>query len=347
MVGETDKTLADELRKLKYQARKPEELEVAMINSGDRPNTCREPAKMAPTFENDDRCLEGTSPNEEGRDDLKGPVELGYPLLDAETYDWTIQNLIMDDFQDGDLWIQMKMNKAQIFAQRYTEDKKELPLKEQIPKEFHQYLAVFSKEASEHFPEKKSWDHKIEMKPGFEPKAQKAFSLPQDEVKLAEAFVKENLEKGYIQPSQSPQSSPLFFVNKKDGGKRPCQDYRYLNEWTIKNAYSLPLIQDLIDGLQGMKYFTKLDIQWGYNNIRIRKGDEWKAAFRTPQGLFEPTVMFFGLCNSPATFQSIMDKIFNNKALQGWLKKYMDDILIAAKTQEELKERTLLVLKKL
>src|ERR1700704_5424181 len=197
-------------------------------------------------------------------------------------------------------------------------------------------MHVFSKAASERIPKQKPWDHKIELKPGFEPKAMKAFQLPLDEVKLAEEFVNENLSKGYIRPSESPQSSPLFFVDKKDGKKRPCQDYRYLNEWTIKNAYPLPLIGDLIDGLQGMKYFTKLDIRWGYNNIRICQGDEWKAAFRTPQGLFEPTVMFFGLTNSPATFQSIMDKIFTNEALLGWLKKYMDDLLIAAKTKEEL-----------
>ena len=102
-----------------------------------------------------------------------------------------------------------------------------------------------------------------------------------------------------------------------------------------------------MDGLQGMKYFTKLDIRWGYNNIRIREQDQWKAAFRTPQGLFEPTVMFFGLCNSPATFQSIMDDIFREEQGLGWLQKYIDDILIAAKTKEELKERTLRVLKKL
>jgi hypothetical protein len=95
------------------------------------------------------------------------------------------------------------------------------------------------------------------LKPGFIPKAQKAFSLPLNEVKLAEEFVKENLEKEYIQSSISPQSLPLFFVNKKDRSKRPCQDYHYLNEWTIKNPYPLPLIQDLIDGLQGKKYFTK------------------------------------------------------------------------------------------
>ena len=80
------------------------------------------------------------------------------------------------------------------------------------------------------------------------------------------------------------------------------QDYRALNSKTIKNVYLLPLISDLINHLRGARYFTKLDVRWGYNNVRIKEGDEWKAAFRTNRGLFEPLVMFFGLTNSPATF---------------------------------------------
>ena len=107
------------------------------------------------------------------------------------------------------------------------------------------------------------------------------------------------------------QSSP-FYVKKKDGKLRPCQDYQYLNDWTIKNAYSLPLISELIVKLAGTKYFSKLDVQWGYNNIRIKNGDQWKAVFKMDRGLFELTVMFFGLCNSPATFQGMMDSIFED-----------------------------------
>ena len=80
-------------------------------------------------------------------------------------------------------------------------------------------------------------------------------------------FLKENLEKGYIRPSQSPMASPFFFVGKKDGKLRPCQDYRYLNEHTIKNAYPLPLIGELLDKLKGARQFTKLEIRWGYNNV--------------------------------------------------------------------------------
>ena len=78
---------------------------------------------------------------------------------------------------------------------------------------------------------------------------------------------------------------------------------------TIKNRYPLPLIQELIDKLKSSKVFSKMDIQWGYNNIWIKEGDEWKAAFRMNKSLFEPTVMFFGLTNSPATFQAFMNHI--------------------------------------
>ena len=97
-------------------------------------------------------------------------------------------------------------------------------------------------------------------------------------------------------------ATPVFFVKKKDGRLRLVQDYRALNAMTVKNKYPLPLIPELIAKLRSAKYFTKLDVRWGFNNVRIKEGDEWKAAFRTNRGLFEPLVMFFGLTNSPATF---------------------------------------------
>ncbi len=104
---------------------------------------------------------------------------------------------------------------------------------------------------------------------------------------------------------------------------------------TIKNHYPLPLISDLIDKLHGAKYFTKLDVHWGYNNIRIREGDEEKAAFHTNRGLFEPTVMFFGLTNSPATFQWMMNDIFHDLIREGKVTIYLDDILIFSKNLDE------------
>ena len=142
-------------------------------------------------------------------------------------------------------------------------------MEEQIPKEFHEYLDVFSEEKAARFPEPKKWDHKIELKDTFTPKSFKTNNLtPAESIEL-DKFLKDNLEKGYIRPSQSPMASPFFFVNKKDGKLRPCQDYQYLNEHTVKNAYPLPLINELLDKLKGAKRFTKLDVRWGYNNVRI------------------------------------------------------------------------------
>jgi len=109
----------------------------------------------------------------------------------------------------------------------------------------------------------------------------------------------------------------------------------------------LPRVDELLDKLKGAKYFTKLDLQWGYNNVRIKIDDEWKAAFKTNKGLFEPLVMFFGLCNSPATFQNMMNDIFLMETDEGWILIYIDDILIFSKEKEDLQKLTLQVLKKL
>jgi hypothetical protein len=147
------------------------------------------------------------------------------------------------------------------------------------------------------------------MKPDFEPKKAKNIPLSPQEQKEVEEFLNDQLSKGYIQKSKSLQTSAAFFVLKKDMKKRMVQDYRYLNAWTIRNNYPLPLISELVDKVGKAKVFTKLDLRWGYDNIRIKEGDEWKAAFTTHHGAFEPTVMYFGLMNSPATFQTMMNSI--------------------------------------
>jgi Reverse transcriptase (RNA-dependent DNA polymerase) len=102
----------------------------------------------------------------------------------------------------------------------------------------------------------------------------------------------------------------------------------------VKNSYPLPLILEIMDKLKGAKYFTKLDVRWGYNNVQIRKGDEWKAAFKMNKGLFKPTMMFFGMCNFPATFQAMIDDIFMTMIDNQLVIVYMDDILIFANTLE-------------
>jgi len=151
-------------------------------------------------------------------------------------------------------------------------------------------------------PIRKVWDHAIEVKEGFVPRKGKVYPLSREGREEVREFVQEQLRKGYIQPSKSLQTVPVFFVGKKDGKKQMVQDYQYLNEWTIKNNYPLPLISEVLENIGTKKVFTKMDLRWEYNNVRIKEGDEWKVAFTTLERSFEPMVMFFGLTNSPATF---------------------------------------------
>ena len=127
----------------------------------------------------------------------------------------------------------------------------------------------------------------------------------------------------------------MFFVPKKDGKKRMVQDYCYLNKYTVKNNYSLPLIVQLVDKLQGTKMLTKMDLRWGYNNICIKEDDELKAAFICHHGAFESLIMFFGLCNSPSTFQTMMNEIFGD--MEDVVVIYIDDIMIFTKTDDPKK----------
>src|SRR5258707_13957068 len=101
--------------------------------------------------------------------------------------------------------------------------------------------------------------------------------------------------------------APVFFVKKKEGSLCLVQDYQKLNEIMVKNSYPLPLVSDMLTRLHDVEWFTTLDLHWGFNNVQLKEGDEWKAAFSTNQGLFKLLVMFFGLCNSPATFQTMMN----------------------------------------
>jgi len=123
-------------------------------------------------------------------------------------------------------------------------------------------------------------------------------------------------------------------VAKKDRTRRMVQDYHHINQWTLKNGYPLPLIVDILDGVGKRKVFTKLDLKWGYNNVRIKEGDKWKAALTTHIRAYEPTVMYFGLTNSPATFQTMMNNLFWDLINQGDTTTFIDNILIAMDTKE-------------
>jgi len=224
--------------------------------------------------------------------------------------------------------IQAKTSISQSLAHE-TETNEKKSFGELVPKEYHEFWSVFKKTSSEWFPERRPWDHRIDLKSEFIPKKSKIYLLNQKEEEGMNKFIDDNLKNGFICKSTSPQASPFFFVSKKDSQTlRPCQDYRYLNKSTIKNTYPLPSINDLLNKLHGAEIFMKLDVWWGYNNVWIKEGDEWKGAFITKRGLFELTVMFFGMTHLPATFQSMMNDYITNMIAQGWVLIYIDDILI-------------------
>jgi hypothetical protein len=150
----------------------------------------------------------------------------------------------------------------------------------------------------------------------------KLIPLSQAEQEELHKFMVEHMKRGTIRLFKSPYKARFFYIKKKDGKLWP------VNQWTIHNAYPLPLIPELIDRLSGCSLYTKFDICWGYNNVRIREGDKWKAAFITNEGLFEPTVMFFRLTNSLATFQTMMNSIFADDIAKKWLTVYMDNMAI-------------------
>ena len=196
-------------------------------------------------------------------------------------------------------------------------------------------------------PTRKIWDYAIDTKEGFVPRKMKVYPLSREEKEEVCKFIQEQLRKEYIRPLKSPQTAPVFFVGKKDGKKRMVQDYRYLNEWTIKNNYPLPLISDIVENIGTKKVFTKMDLRWGYNNVWIKEGDEWKAAFTTLEGSFEPTVMFFRLTNSLATFQAMMNELIQDLINTGKVAAFIDDIIIGTEDKEGHNELVAEVIKRL
>jgi hypothetical protein len=185
--------------------------------------------------------------------------------------------------------------------------------------------------------------HTIPLEPGAKPPFKPMFQLSPAELAEVERQVKELLLHGLIEPSSSPYGAPVLFVTKKDGTLRMCIDYRALNKVTVKNKYPLPLINQLMDQLNGATCFTSLDLQSGYHQIRISPEDEPKTAFRTPFGHYQFKVLSFGLTNAPATFQAAMNDVFR-KYLGSFVLVYIDDILVFSKTPEEHLKHVELVL---
>ncbi len=149
-----------------------------------------------------------------------------------------------------------------------------------------------------------------------------------------EDYIKEALQQQFIRPSTSPAALSFFFVGKKDGGLRPCIDYRTLNDHTVKLPYPLPLVPTALEELRGARIISELDLRRAYNLVRIREGDEWKTAFITPSGHYEYRVMPYGLSNSQSVFQGFMNEVFW-EFLHRFVIVYIDDILIYSRNLAE------------
>jgi hypothetical protein len=186
----------------------------------------------------------------------------------------------------------------------------------------------------------------IELIPGTAPISKRAYRVSEPELVELKKQIDELLEKGYIRPSTSPWVAPVLFVEKKDGTKRMCIDYRALNEVTIKNKYPLPRIEDLFDQLRGASVFSKIDLRSGYHQLRIRPSDIPKTAFITKYGLYEFMVMSFGLTNAPAYFMYLMNSVFIDY-LDKFVVVFIDDILVYSQNEQEHEEHLRKVLQRL
>jgi hypothetical protein len=215
-----------------------------------------------------------------------------------------------------------------------------------VPEHFHEFLPLFDKARADQLPPHRPYDHTIPLKEGTTPPYGPLYSMSRNELLAMKEFIEENLPKGFIRSSSSPAGAPCLFVKKADGSLRLCNDYRGLNEITIKNRYPLPLIQETLMRLQKARWYTKLDLRGAYNLLRIAEGEEWKTAFRTRYGHFEYLVMPFGLTNAPASFQHFINDTLR-EFLDDFVNAYIDDILIYSESYEENVSHTRKVLEAL
>lgn len=193
---------------------------------------------------------------------------------------------------------------------------------------------VFSKTKATQLPPHHPWDCSIDLLPNAMPPKSRVYPLSRTESQPTEDNIEEALSSGFIRPSTSPAAAGFFFVEKKDGGLRPCIDYRGLNNVTVKFCYPLPLVPSALEQLREARIYTKLDLRSAYNLIRIKEGDEWKTAFLTTRGHYEYQVMPYGLANKPAVFQSFINEIFRD-LLNQYVIAYIDDILIYSRSEAE------------
>ncbi|XP_077359632.1 uncharacterized protein LOC144005381 [Festucalex cinctus] len=215
-----------------------------------------------------------------------------------------------------------------------------------VPEEYHDLSKVFSKDRAQALPPHRPYDCAIELIPNAPLPSSRLYQVSQPEQEALREYISSSLATGQIRPSKSPVGAGVFFIEKKDKTLRPCVDYRGLNDITVKNKYPLPLLDSAFAPLQSARVFTKLDLRSAYHLVRIREGDEWKTAFKTPLGHFEYCVMPFGLTNAPAVFQCLINDVLRDM-LNVFCFVYLDDILIFSRELHEHRQHVRLVLQRL
>ena len=230
-----------------------------------------------------------------------------------------------------------------LLAQPLLSAMEAIPLEEEPV--VNEYPDVFPEELPG-MPPDREIEFSITLAPGTAPISTRPYRMAPNELAEVKKQLEELEEKGFVRPSTSPWGAPVLLVEKKDKTKRMCVDYRALNEVTIKNKYPLPRIDDLFDQLQGAKVFSKIDLRSGYHQLKIRPEDIPKTAFCTRYGLYEYTVMSFGLTNAPAFFMNLMNKVFM-ECLDKYVVVFIDDILVYSKSEQEHAEHQRSVLGRL
>ena len=197
-----------------------------------------------------------------------------------------------------------------------------------------QYKDVFPAKHLPGLPPERHTAHTIPLLPGTTPMCRPMFRYSHLELEEMQRQVKELLALGLIEPSHSPYGAPVLFVKKKNGTFRMAIDYRALNAATVKSKYPLPRIDDILDKLHGAQFFSSIDLMSGYHQVLLKDEERTKTAFRTPFGQYQFKVLPFGLCNAPATFQSVMNEVFA-PFIDDFVCIYLDDILVFSKSKEE------------